>query len=316
MQVFTLDQIKAVLPDIDLMPEIEAGFVAYARQEANIPPVGELLLDKGEVHIKYGALKQDDTYIIKIASGFYDNPKIGLPVSNGMMLLFSQETGAPQAILYEECYLTDVRTAVAGAIAAKYLAPQNVQRIGIVGAGIQGRLQLQYLREVIACRDVLVWGRDEEELAQYRADMADQDFTIETTLNAADVLRSCNLVVTVTPASAPLIHAADLQPGTHITAVGSDTPHKQEVDAAILGRADLVVADSIAQCLSRGEIYQALQVGAIQQADLVELGAVIAGDAPGRTSEEQITVADLTGVAVQDIKITAAVYQALAGKGE
>lgn len=313
MHVYTLDQIKTVLPDIDLLPEIAAGFVAYSQGAANIPPVGELILDKGEVHIKYGALHGDDGYVIKIASGFYDNLKLGLPTGNGMMLLFSQETGMPQAILLDEGYLTDVRTAVAGAIAAKYLAPKNVQRIGIVGAGIQGRLQLQYLRHVTACREALVWGRDDDELARYREDMAGSGFAIATTLDAAAVLRACNLVVTVTPATAPLIHAADLQPGTHITAVGSDTPHKQEVDSAILGRADLVVADSIAQCLSRGEIYQALKAGAIQEADLSELGSVIAGEKPGRTTEDQITVADLTGVAVQDIKITAAVYAALAG---
>ncbi len=312
MRTILLHEIKAVLPSLDLMPAIEAGFVAYSEGRAVVPPIGELLLAKGEVHIKYGYLRQDEYYVIKIASGFYANPKIGLSSSNGLMLLFSQETGELLSILLDEGHLTDVRTGVAGAIAAKYLAPPNVERIGIVGTGTQARLQLEYLKQVTACRQVLVWGRGELQLERYCRDMEPHGFMIETTRDGADVLRTCSLVVTATPATAPLLHVADLQPGTHITAVGSDTPEKQELDSVILARADVVVADSVSQCLERGEIHKAILSGHITQDDLVELGDVIAGNTAGRTSEEQITVADLTGVAVQDIKIAVAVYQALA----
>lgn len=310
MQTISLEEIEAVLPSLDLIPAIEAGFVAYSQGQAVVPPIGELLLDKGEVHIKYGYLRQDKYYVIKVASGFYDNPKIGLPSSSGLMLLFHQRTGELVSILLDEGHLTDMRTAVAGAIAAKYLAPVNVERIGVVGTGTQARLQLRYLKHVTACRQVLVWGRGEPQLERYRRDMEPHGFAIETTQNRADILRNCNLVVTATPATAPLLHVADLQAGTHITAVGSDTPKKQELDSAILDRADMVVADSISQCLERGEIHKAIQSGHIIQDDLVELGDVITGRAAGRTSEDQITVADLTGVAVQDIKIATAVYGA------
>jgi ornithine cyclodeaminase len=228
-----------------------------------------------------------------------------------MMLLFSQQTGEAVAILLDEGYLTDVRTAVAGAIAAKHLAPKQVTRIGIVGTGAQARLQLQHLRAVTDCREALVWGRGETQLARYQAEMAPLGFHIETTQDTADILRTCNLIVTTTPATSPLLSADDLRPGVHITAVGSDTPQKQELDARILARADVVVADSIAQCLERGEIHQALAAGLIDRDEIVELGDVIAGRAPGRTSDDQITIADLTGVAVQDIKIATAVYTAL-----
>ena len=309
--ILTSDQIRSILPGIDLLPAIEEGFVLYSEGRAVVPPVGELLLDKGEVHIKYGYLQGDEFYVIKIASGFYDNPKLGLPSSNGMMLLFSQQTGEAVAILLDEGYLTDVRTAVAGAIAAKHLAPKQVTRIGIVGTGAQARLQLQHLRAVTDCREALVWGRGETQLARYQAEMAPLGFHIETTQDTADILRTCNLIVTTTPATSPLLSADDLRPGVHITAVGSDTPHKQELDARILARADVVVADSIAQCLVRGEIHQALAAGFIDRDEIVELGDVIAGRAPGRTSDDQITIADLTGVAVQDIKIATAVYTAL-----
>jgi ornithine cyclodeaminase len=312
LKIIPLEQIKEILPSLDLIPAIEEGFIAYSANQSVVPPVGELILDKGEVHIKYGYIKQDNYYVIKVASGFYDNPKLGLPSSNGLMLLFSQETGELVSILLDEGYLTDVRTAIAGAIAAKHIASDNVERIGIVGTGIQARLQLQYLSRVISCKQVLVWGRGESQLEQYRKDMEPHGFTIETTVNTADIMKTCNLIVTTTPSTTPLLQATDLQAGTHITAVGSDTPKKQELDSVILKKADCVVADSISQCLVRGEIYQALQAGHITQDSLIELGNVIAGKAPGRTSEHQITVADLTGVAVQDIKTATAVYNALA----
>lgn len=310
MKIITLEQIKEILPSLDLIPAIEAGFIAYSAGQAVVPPVGELILDKGEVHIKYGYLKQDDHYVIKIASGFYDNPKLGRPSSNGLMLLFSQQTGELTSILLDEGYLTDIRTAIAGAIVAKHLAPKKIEHIGIVGTGTQARLQLMYLSQVTTCRQVLVWGRGDSQLTRYRQEMEAHDFIIETTLNTANILKTCHLIVTTTPATSGLLNVDDLQTGTHITAVGSDTPHKQELDSAILNRADVVVADSISQCLVRGEIHKAVQSGQIRRDDVVELGNIISGKTSGRTSDNQITVTDLTGVAVQDIKIATAVYEA------
>jgi ornithine cyclodeaminase len=311
VKTVSLEQIKQVLPTLDLIPAIEAGFTAYSAGKAVVPPVGELLLDRGEVHIKYGYLKGDDYYVIKIASGFYGNPQLGLPSSNGLMLIFSQQTGELVAILLDEGYLTDVRTAIAGAIAARHLAPRKVHRIGIVGTGIQARQQLQYLASVTDCRQALIWGRGEPQLSKYQLDMEDAGFQIETTQDTSDILRTCNLVVTTTPATEPLLSADDLQAGTHITAVGSDTPQKQELDGDILARADIVVADSISQCLVRGEIHRSIESGHISQDRLIELGDIISGNVLGRTNDEQITVADLTGVAVQDIKIASAVYRAV-----
>jgi ornithine cyclodeaminase len=311
MKTITREQIESVLPTIDLLPAIEDGFAAYSEGRSVVPPVGELLLDRGEVHIKYGYIKGEDHYVIKIASGFYGNPALGLPSGNGAMLLYRQDTGEAACVLFDEGYLTDVRTAVAGAIAAKYLAPRNVERIGIVGTGTQARLQLRHLDAVTDCRKVLAWGRGEESLARYREEMSTEGYDVKTTSRASDVLDECNLVVTTTPAKEPLLAVAGLRPGTHITAVGSDTPEKQELDVAVLSGADLVVADSIEQCLVRGEIHRAMKAGSIDCGDVAELGDVIAGRTPGRTSEDQITVADLTGVAVQDIKIAEAVFQAV-----
>jgi len=313
MEIITLDQIKQILPSIDIIPQIEQGFRAYSEGKVIVPPIGEMILDRGEVHIKYGFVRKDEFYVIKVASGFYDNPAVGLPSSNGLMLLYKQATGELAAILLDEGYLTNVRTAVAGAIVAKYMAPSKVNRIGIAGAGTQGRLQLSYLKNVVDCRQVLVWGRDPGKLHAFKSGMEKEGFHIETTLDASEILKHCNLVVTTTPSSIPLLNRQDLRKGTHITAVGSDTPEKQEVDSGILRDADLIVADSIEQCMARGEIYKAIEAGDLQKENLIELGNVISGTAEGRTSDQQTTIADLTGVAVQDICIANAVYKAIKG---
>lgn len=318
MKLITLDQIYAALQNIDLLPAIETGFVAYSAGKAVIPPVGELLFEEppGDVHIKYGYIQGDAYFVIKIAGGFYENPKLGLPSSNGLMLLFSRKTGELVSILLDEGRLTDLRTAAAGAIAAKYLAPKPVRRIGIVGAGIQARQQLRFLKQVTDCREVMVWGISQQEVDAYKAEMEAEGFRIETTLDTAPLAQTCNLVVTVTPSKKPLIKAKDVQPGTHITAVGADTPGKQELETALVVQASRRIVDSISQVIERGECQHAYRSGEIAEGDLVELGAVIAGVAPGRQSPEQITIADLTGVAVQDIQITKAVYEAVTGKGD
>ena len=157
--VYKLEQIKAALKGVDVIEIIEAGFVAYSKGKVVVPPVGEMIFTDppGDVHIKYGYIQGDDYYVIKIASGFYDNPKLDLPSGSGLMLVFSQKTGQPECILLDEGYLTDVRTAAAGAVVAKYLAPKIVNRIGILGAGIQGRLQLEYLAPITDCREVTIW---------------------------------------------------------------------------------------------------------------------------------------------------------------
>ena len=309
MKIITKDQINKILPSIDILPEIEQGFKAYSEGRAVIPPVGEMILDKGEVHIKYGYITGDKFYVIKVASGFYGNPELGLPSSNGLLLLFSQVTGELACVLLDEGHLTDIRTAVAGAIAAKYLAPEEVTRIGIVGTGIQARLQLQYLKEVVACRQVMVWGRGHKQLNSYKAEMEKLGFNIETTLDPSYITEKCNLIVSTTPSKVPLLQSGALMKGTHITAVGSDTKEKQELAPSILKNADLVVADSIKQCLERGEIFKAMEAGLLKEEDLTELGHIISGSAEGRTSDRQLTVADLTGVAVQDLKIASAIYR-------
>ncbi len=303
------EEIKASLDKIDLVAEIEAGFAAMSEGKAVIPPVGELVFHDppGETHIKYGYIKGQEFYVIKIGCGFYENQKLGLSTRNGMMLVFEQNSGRPAYILDDKGLLTDARTAAAGAVAAKYLAPTHVSRIGIVGAGGQGRMQAEFLRGIVDCDDLLVWGLNQDELDSYVEDMRHTGYRIATTTDAAEIAAACNLIVTATPSETPLLKAADIRPGTHISAFGSDTPSKIELDPAILGKADIVAVDSLEQSQLRGEIHHAREAGHITDDDIVELGDIVTGKAAPRESDEQITVIDLTGVAVQDIQIATAV---------
>jgi len=308
--IIELEDIQESLKSVDLLNAMAQGFISYTNGKCVVPAVGELLFDKpkGDTHIKYGYIKQQDYYVVKIASGFYENPKIGLASSQGLMLLFAQQTGVPQAILLDAGYLTDIRTAAAGALVAKFFAPKQITAVGIIGTGIQALQQLLHLQQNTPCKSVWVWSRNADNAAIF-AEQLGVDFNVNIATNPAEVAANANLIITTTPSESALLYAEDIQPGTHITAVGADTEHKQELDSQILAKADIVISDSIPQSLSRGEIYQAVKQSVISQECVIELGHALQNPKLQRTDDQQITVADLTGVAVQDIMIATAVYE-------
>ena len=317
MKILYCDEIKTIVRELDLVPLIKKGFVAYSEGRSVVPPVGELSFNDppGDVHIKYGYITGDEYYVIKIASGFWNNEQLGISNGQGMMLLFKQQTGQCEAILLDDAYLTDVRTAVAGAICAE-LFTNDVNCIGVLGTGLQARMQVQYLKNITSCHKVLVWGRNRKKMEIYQKDMARLGFQVDLSSAPKEVAKECNLIITTTASTVPLLSSINIQPGTHITAMGSDTLTKQELEVDILSMADLVVADSIAQCKERGEIFHGLTSGSIIKDEIVELGIILNGSQAGRSSPDQITVADLTGVAVQDIQIAAAVHKAYKEKNK
>ena len=193
-------------------------------------------------------------------------------------------------------------------ITIKYLAPTNISSIGIVGTGIQARLQVEYLHTVTPCKKILVWGRNPERAADLKYQYRDSTYDIQIVDSIDELAEQCNVIITTTPSTQPLLQSHQIRPGTHITAIGSDTSEKRELDTAIINKADVVVSDSIPQSRSRGEVYQARLHGNLDESKLIELGNLIQNPALGRKSNEQITIADLTGVAVQDIMIATAVY--------
>lgn len=312
-RIYSLSQIEAALPQVDVVKEIGDGFVSFSKGEVEVPPVGELMFPdvSGEMHIKYGAVHGDDVFVVKLATGFFKNPELGLPPFGGCMLILSQKTGMVEAVLLEEGELTNHRTAAAGAVAANALAPKNVQRIGIVGSGVQARLQAKYLQRVTDCREVSIWARNDPSAQVAAKDLRAQGYSVSVLSSLKQLCAEAQLIVTTTPAETPLLTKDMIQAGTHITAMGSDTPDKNEIAPDVLAMADVVVGDSLAQCQLRGEIFQACKAGAITSGKVVELGALISDPLLGRSSDEQITITDLTGVAIQDIAIAKAVMNVL-----
>ncbi len=316
--ILELAEIKRLIDIPQLIQEIEVGFVLYSEDLVKVPPVGFLHFDEppGAVHIKYGFLPDDNYYVLKIASGFYNNPLLGLPINDGLFLVFSQKTGELKIILLDKCWLTDMRTAAAGAVAAKHLATKNIHHIGIVGTGVQARLQLEMLQHVVDCKSCFIWGRDSTKVQRMIEDLQANEsiqawgLEVKAAKTINDLVSQCNLIVTTTSANSPLINADQVQKGTHITAMGSDDYGKQELEAELLAKADLVIADSVSQCVDHGECFGAIQKGQIDERDILELGHVIKNPMIGRTSENQITVVDLTGVAIQDIQIAKMVDRA------
>jgi len=170
-------------------------------------------------------------------------------------------------------------------------------------------LQLECLRSITDCRRVLVWNRTVANAKALVQSLSDSNLDAHIAEDLEYLVRTCNLIVTTTPAKEPLIRADWVQAGTHITAVGADAPEKQELDEALMERADICVVDSASQCTDHGEIHTAIANGLIDASKLKELGDVIGGRTTGREAPEQISVADLTGVAVQDIAIATSVYK-------
>ena len=316
-EIYSPPQIEAVLPALELVDAIEASLAAYSRGEVVVGPVGELVFTEppGDVHLKYGYLRGDDVYVVKIASGFYDNPSLGLPSSDGLVLVFSRRTGEAEAILLDRGRLTDARTGAAGAVAARHLAPEHVERIGVVGTGTQAWCQLRAVSVEIGCHVAAVWGRNREAADRLARELEAEGWEIGVAATPAEAAADADIVITTTPAPRPLLTADAIAPGTLVIAVGADSPGKQELDPRILGAANLVVADSRSQCRERGEIAHALAAGEIVEEEIVELGEIVADEEDYRTAADGLTVVDLTGVAAEDIAIAKAILTALGGGG-
>jgi len=263
MRILSKEQIKERLSTTALLQAIEKGFVTYSQNEAMIPPVASMQFDDppGDCHIKYGYAKSGKYYVVKIASGFYDNPQLGLSSGNGLILLFDKQTGAPLCLLQDEGYLTDMRTAAAGAIAAKYLAPKNISSVGIIGTGAQALYQLKLLSTVTTCRNALIWGRDVAKAKKLitHPDLEEWSCKVATTID--ELTAECNLIITTTSSSEPILFPHQIRPGTHITAVGADDFGKQELDPKIFAKADKVIVDSLSQCSLFGDVSHALKAG-------------------------------------------------------
>ncbi len=308
MTILTEADLRGVVKlDLDAVACVENVFRALATLPVAMPPILRLDIPEhhGEVDVKTAYVPGLDGFAIKISPGFFDNPKLGLPSTNGMMVLLSAKTGLVEAVLLDNGYLTDVRTAAAGAVAAKHLARENAAVAAIYGAGMQARLQLEALKLVRPIQEARIWARDgikgEKTAGELREELG---ILVRAESDAAKAAAGADVIVTTTPATEPIIHAGFVSAGQHITAMGSDAEHKNEIAPAILKLADLYVADSATQTRRLGELHHAVDAGLITaDAAVTELGQIIAGKKHGRRGASDITVADLTGTGVQDTAI-------------
>ena len=297
---------KCVELNEQLIPVIEDAFKNLAQGKTTMPPILRLDIEKyhGESDVKAAYIEGLDSYAIKIASGFFNNPKLGIPSSNGLMILLDSQTGVIKSVLLDKGYLTDVRTAIAGAIASKYLSNYDSTKAGIIGAGIQAKLQLEALTLVRKINTAYIWSRDSTKTKKFVEETNNLNVDLEVCSSAEEVLRKSEIVVTTTPSKSPLIKSDWLKKGLHITAMGSDAEQKNELDPLIIKQCDLYIPDSLSQTTILGELHHALEKNIVSSDNTYdELGNVILDSNLGRKSKDDITICDLTGTGVQDTAI-------------
>ncbi|HKI57790.1 MAG TPA: cyclodeaminase [Trueperaceae bacterium] len=302
------DEIRELVGlDADGLDAVREAFRRLSSGDAVQPPVMRIDVPehRGEVDVKGAYVRGLDSFAVKLSSGFFDNPQRGLPTGSGLMVLLDAETGVPRSVLLDNGYLTDVRTGLAGAVAADALARPDVDTVAVLGAGSQARWQLRALMLARWPRRALVWGRRAEEARRCAEEMeALLGIEVRAVETAEEAVTRADVLVTTTPATAPIVRAEWLHPGLHVTAMGSDAEHKQELDPDVLRRADVVVSDRREQGLAIGELRAAREAGVdVSEGRVAELGEVLAGTRPGRTGSDQISVCDLTGTGVQDTAI-------------
>ena len=315
LPVFTEAEIRAVVTHADAVRVIREAFRADGLGQTVVPNVITLAVPgtRGEFHIKTAHVSGIPHVAVKVASGFYDNPARGLPTGTGLMALFDAATGMPSALLFDNGFLTDLRTGAAGAVAADLLARSNIVTVGVIGSGVQARHQVRCLREVRGFIRLVAWSIDPAGLRRYCDEMCEV-LGVETVAASGPeaVARAADLLITATPSRSPLVMNGWVRPGTHVTALGSDGPGKQELDPRLVAAADLFVVDRLSQCRELGELQHALAARLMREEDVhAELGEVVAGRRPGRSNDREITIADLTGVGFQDTAIASLVYDRL-----
>lgn len=319
IRIVTEEELRAAVTlDLSMVDVIERAFVSLASGDVVMPPILSMDLPQvnGEVDVKTAYIPGFDGFAIKVSPGFFDNPKLGLPSLNGLMILFSAKTGLVDAVFLDNGYLTDIRTAAAGAVAARHLAPSEVTTAGVIGTGVQARLQIQAAHLVRPFQRVLVHGRDTAKAAACAADLAEKlGIEAEVTTDAETLVQRSQLVVTATPSRAPVLWADWLHPELHITAMGSDQTGKNEIDSQALAVCDLYVADRLSQCETAGELEAAYLARLTPKRTPAELGEIITGAHSGRTSEAAVTIADLTGTGAQDTAIATHVFAAMGTAG-
>mmetsp|Transcript_3320 Transcript_3320/g.5065 ORF Transcript_3320/g.5065 Transcript_3320/m.5065 type:complete len:404 (+) Transcript_3320:144-1355(+) len=344
-KIYTLADVERVTSSESFAKElteaVEQGFVEYSQGKFNAcpiqtmgaPPMAQFgaadpteMDTEGDTNktntntnnyaaqtcVKSGYMTGGDYYVVKVASGGYP-----FPSNSGLLQIYSQQTGKLEALLLDDGICTEMRTAAAGAVAAKYLAPQKSQCIGILGTGVQARYQLEYLRHVVDCQKVMIWGRDKTKTKKLRDEVNRWKGWEATVTSSADwLLELCSVIITTTSAREVLLGRNRIPTkklALHITCIGSDSPGKMEISTDLIERAELLVADSRGQTQERGEFATAIASNLVSVDDVVELGELVVKEELHRSEEfdNRLTIFDSSGVAFQDCVVAQMVFEKL-----
>ncbi|MBO3832769.1 MAG: alanine dehydrogenase [Candidatus Brockarchaeota archaeon] len=301
--------IERIVSMRELMGAMEDAFRAKAMGRVQMPMKVYVTLPDGDFRTMMAYIPDLDMACVKIVNVHPNNPwKHGLPTVMATMVLIEPDTGRPLAIM-DGTYLTSMRTGATGGVAAKHLARRNSRVIGMVGAGSQARTQLLALNEVFNIEEVRVCAKTRTECEGFVKDMQHLGLRILIEEGVEETVRGCDIIVTTTPVTQPLVENEWIEEGMHINAIGADAPGKEELDPEILKRAKVVV-DDYEQACHYGELNVPVSKGIFKPEQIhAELGEIIVGKKAGRTSDDEITVFDSTGLAIQDLAAAALVYR-------
>ena len=311
--LLTEEDIHKLLRMDEVIEAVELAFKEKGLSQVQMPPKQYLFYRKhnGDLRIMPSYLKKSNVSAVKIVNVHPDNPaKYKLPTVMATIILVNPKSNQPLAIMGGG-WITAMRTGAAGGVAAKYLARADSKVIGIVGAGVQGRTQLMALKEVLrGIEEVRVTDTERATREIYAEEMSEKlGLYVRAVSNVKDTVRGADVVVTVTPTRKPIVESWCIGLGTHLNAIGADAPGKEELDPELLKRAKIVV-DDWEQASHSGEINVPLAEGTITKENIWgEIGEIVAGLKPGRTSPYEITLFDSTGLAIQDAVTADLVYK-------
>lgn len=307
------DELRQIVTIAEAIEAVKAAFAALAEGRMNVPGDFGLKLPKarGEVQVQGSYLEHDPNYVIRVSGFFQENAALELPQQSSLTCVFDAVTGFPAAIMIDNGYLSMIRIAAAGALAAEYLANKQLAQVTVIGSGNPAYMQLKSLITVRNIRSVSVWASSEFSADSYAQSMIeDYEVDIRIARSIEEAVRAADLIIIADGSRQPLIKADWLKPGVHITAVGCKGLIKQVLEIEVLSRAEVIITDDFKQCAVFGEIRHGLEAGVITKADVQgDLCDVIIGKIPGRVDPRQITLADLTGLEVQDTVVATQAYQ-------
>lgn len=312
MLLLTQKEIKKILPLSQIkkvINAIEKAFQDFAEGKAEMPPKMYLNFREfeGDLRIMPSFSKTLLLAGTKLVNVHPQNPKRNLPTVMAIIILHDPKTGIPLTVM-DGTWITAMRTGAAAAVATKYLARKEAKTLGVIGAGTQAITQIAAISKVRRLKEILVYDIKEENVERLIKTLAKEKIKVK---KAKDLIEACknDILVTATPVREPIVKSEWILPGTHINAIGADAKGKEELDPEILKRAKIVV-DCLEQAAHSGEINVPLEKGIIKKEDIfAELGEVVSGKKPGRTKEDEITIFDSTGLAIQDLYTGALIYK-------